>query len=650
MLLMFDSLENPFSNINSEHMRFKALDEMGVLVRPKMVDIGCGLTDRMMGGHVLFEPKPVQMSVIPLRSVLKIILLDCNLFEIVIKYMKQLECSSKICISNFVQSQLWQSKLKDNSQKLILPLFIYFDDFEINNALGSHAGNNKLGAVYASLACLPPEYSSSLENIFLVSLFKSKDRQEYGNHAVFSELISELKFLETTGIDILYNGKINKVFFSLGLILGDNLGLHSMLGFSESFIANFPCRFCKSHKTECQHQVEQIDNNLRNEVNYSNDVAVDDLTLTGIKQLCIFNEINSFHVTKNYAVDIMHDILEGVCKYDIGMMLKTMIYDLNYFTIDILNDRIESFNYGPINIRNIPPLLSNESLRRGIIKMSASEMLCFTKNLALIIGELVPLHSKYWCLYVTLKQIIDILLGKCLKVEDIKLCKVLIKEHHELYIQLFNTHLKPKFHHMIHYPFIMEQCGPLSSLWSMRFESKHKQLKETAKSITSRKNSPYTLALKHQLSLAYRVLSSNNNIIDMQFGHQITLSETTWLEYSKVEFLCSPFEFLEDAIFVSWINFKGTTYNSNNMSILVSLSDNPNILPIFGLIISIFIQADNIPFIICKIYENNYFDEHFQAYNVQLPEKLLCCSVEKLDSVHPTVHCVLSNNLSYIPL
>lgn len=37
----------------------------------------------------------------------------------------------------------------------------------------------------------------------------------------------------------------------------------------------------------------------------------------------------------------MHDILEGVCKYYIGMMLKTIIYDLNYFTIDILNDRID---------------------------------------------------------------------------------------------------------------------------------------------------------------------------------------------------------------------------------------------------------------------------------------------------------------------
>ncbi|CAH1731554.1 unnamed protein product [Aphis gossypii] len=113
----------------------------------------------------------------------------------------------------------------------------------------------------------------------------------------------------------------------------------------------------------------------------------------------------------------------------------------------------------------------------------------------------------------------------------------------------------------------------------------------------------------------------------MQFGRQITLSETTRHEYSKVEFLCSPFEFLENAIFVSWVDFKGTTYNSNNMSVLINFSDNPNILPIFGLILSIFIQTNNIPFFICKIYENKYFDEHFQAYNVQLTEKLICCSV-----------------------
>lgn len=114
------------------------------------------------------------------------------------------------------------------------------------------------------------------------------------------------------------------------------------------------------------------------------------MTLTGIKELCVFNELDSFHVTKNYSFDIMNDILEGVCKYDICMMLKTMIYHLlNYFNIETLNNRIESFNYGPIDFRNRPSLLSPKILKKGIIEMSASEMLCFTKYLTLIIWELV---------------------------------------------------------------------------------------------------------------------------------------------------------------------------------------------------------------------------------------------------------------------
>lgn len=213
ILLMFDQLSNPFSSISSEHLRFKTFDEIGILIRPRLVDIGCRLNDKMKAGRVIFEPKVFQMSFVPLRHVLKTILQDCNLLEVIIKFMNHLESNSNKCVSNFVQCKLWKSKLEKNSQKILLPLFLYFDDFEINNALGSHAGNNKLGAVYASLPCLPPEYSSSLENIFLVCLFKSVDRLEFGNRAIFSELISELNYLEDTGIEILYDGEIKRVFF-----------------------------------------------------------------------------------------------------------------------------------------------------------------------------------------------------------------------------------------------------------------------------------------------------------------------------------------------------------------------------------------------------------------------------------------------------
>lgn len=86
------------------------------------------------------------------------------------------------------------------------------------------------------------------------------------------------------------------------------------------------------------------------------------------------------------------------------------------------------------------------------------------------------------------------------------------------------------------------------------------------------------------------------------------------------------------------------------MSVLISYSDDPNILAMFGLIKFIFILINNNTlFLICNVYENNYFDKHYQAYNVKLTDKLFCCPVENLQCVQPTVHCVLSNGLCYIP-
>lgn len=69
-------------------------------------------------------------------------------------------------------------------KKITLPLFLYYDDFEVNNPLGSHAGAQKL-AVYISMACLPHELSSSLNYIYLLDLFKTDDKVCFGNSIVF---------------------------------------------------------------------------------------------------------------------------------------------------------------------------------------------------------------------------------------------------------------------------------------------------------------------------------------------------------------------------------------------------------------------------------------------------------------------------------
>lgn len=60
---------------------------------------------------------------------------------------------------------------------------------------------------------------------------------------------------------------------------------------------------------------------LRDEENYLQDLLTDNVSATGIKESCVRNQINGFHAVYNYSVDLMHDVLEGVCSYDISNIL-----------------------------------------------------------------------------------------------------------------------------------------------------------------------------------------------------------------------------------------------------------------------------------------------------------------------------------------
>lgn len=56
---------------------------------------------------------------------------------------------------------------------------------------------------------------------------------------------------------------------------------------------------------------------MRSLENYSTDIDIDNFKETGIYRKAILNTINSFHVTNNYCIDIMHDLFEGVSLYNI---------------------------------------------------------------------------------------------------------------------------------------------------------------------------------------------------------------------------------------------------------------------------------------------------------------------------------------------
>ena len=94
------------------------------------------------------------------------------------------------------------------------------------------------------------------------------------------------------------------------LLLGDNKGRNEMCGFSESFSGTRYCRLCTATSFECQAMCEENPLLLRNKENYDKNVESNNI-LSGIKERCIFNSLEDFHVAENKTIDLMHDWFEG---------------------------------------------------------------------------------------------------------------------------------------------------------------------------------------------------------------------------------------------------------------------------------------------------------------------------------------------------
>ena len=75
-------------------------------------------------------------------------------------------------------------------------------------------------------------------------------------------------------------------------------------------------------------------------------------TTYGMVQNSCLNSSRYFHVVDRMSPDNMHDILEGVLRVVLILILKDIIIKKLLLWIQQLNDRIETFCYGPIETSN----------------------------------------------------------------------------------------------------------------------------------------------------------------------------------------------------------------------------------------------------------------------------------------------------------
>lgn len=610
MKLFSASIRNPFENYQTEYRLIKHLEENDLIVSPNHFLINDQIDVVRKNNQTLLDQKKCKGILMPLKFQLKQFLELPNVYDMIMKHMTKLMSEKKI--SNFVNGELWKTKIKNFKNKTVIPYFLFIDDLEVNNPLGSHRGFQKITAIYYSIPVIPPEYISMLENIFLAGLFKAKDCKLHGKDKCFYPLVNEIKELSSSGLTLCINGENKHVYFVLGLIIGDNLGLNDSLGFTNSFNANFFCRFCRRHKSYLSKDLIEYSDFLRDEINYNSDLKLNDLKRTGIVEDSLLNTIDEFHVTKNYAVDIMHDIFEGICHYNLSKIISHFINELHLFTLETLNARIQLFSFGETENGNIPSSINISDLNNHHFNMSAREMWCFFHHLPFIIGDLIPRQNTVWQFFLTMLKLFDLIVLPEFDENTIAVINHQISEMNSLYMRLFNEKLKPKHHFLVHYGTVIKQSGPLKNLSCFRFEAKHHVLKTYANNTTSRINICYSIAIKLQYADAFRKLQSKGfeqRIIFSDFQKVMLNSNDFYKNITETDICFQQHNFI---FTTNEIKVNGTVYKKD---FFITLCTNEmKVFQIDSIIISS--NKSNIYFMLFE-FENENFDEHFEAYIIK---------------------------------
>lgn len=371
------SFENSFIHFNTETKRTKYFHEKWGVVEPIEIILGIRYDTRRNKKTGTYDQVPVKDTFvyIPILETLKFMCRNSN----ICKLLGEVNISKADRYEDFCDGSYFKTHPLFSKQQNALQIQLYYDDFETANPLGSKRGVHKIGALYFVLRNLAPKFNSAVMNIHLVALFHVQDLKKYGFDPILEPLINDIKTLESHGIDLPVSS--DRVYGTICQISGDNLGMHGILGFTESFNGRYFCRLCLIEKADAQSIYSEDDpriilrgrdlfemhlNDLRSDPQASH--------VFGLKRNSTLNSLQFYHVCFNYAFDIMHDILEGVAQFEIKLLFEYL--SENVLSKQDLLSRIYSFDYGYLERKNRPTKLNLEGSGNSIGLNSIQTLSC----------------------------------------------------------------------------------------------------------------------------------------------------------------------------------------------------------------------------------------------------------------------------------
>lgn len=472
----------------------------------------------------------------------------------------------------------------------------YYDDIEVVNPLGSKTCIHKIGAFYFTIQNFPPELNSKLENIFIVSLCYTEDIKKYGMNNVLKPFFDEMKALESDSgiLAVDCNGDEYILRAILTSVSADTLAAHDLFGLMGPG-SDYFCRQCLLYRKDL-HNNNRNDFDLRtrdqHKILLSKIIENPKGKNFGVKSHTILNDFRYFHFTECWTFDIMHDLFEGIIPLVLKLVLAHYVCESKVLSLNILNTRISSFNYGNIESKNKPSSNFSHQLLNGDakLKQKACQNWLLLRAMPFILYDKTnEENEKYFDLLIILGQLVSIV-GLYEFSEGI-LCRLqqLIYQFKDLFRHLFpQRHEINKQHHLEHYVEAIRQVGPLIIYWCMRFEGKHNDLKKQARVCNNFINVIKTLAMRHQFTQCYKMKS--------------------WVEYDDNDLKVSVPKNNGE---IKTIDVKGTEYRLG-MILCYGICDEE---PQFGIILKIHIVPENVVFTL-KLLKNEGFHEYLNAFEV----------------------------------
>ena len=383
-------------------------------------------------------------------------------------------------------------------------IILYQDAFEVANPLGSGKKKHKLLAVYITLGEILPHNRSAIDPVQLVLLCREVDIRHFGQEKVFSTR-DELKEIEESGITLNSGVTLQGAVIA---IVGDNLGSHSIGGFTENFSSskNF-CRYCSIDKESFEREPTKL-GPVRTKETYEN--CVEELSrgqefmIEGVKFDSVFNKLKHFHVCQPGLPPCLgHDLFEGIVSNDLALYIENLVSVGKHFSYTQLNRSISNLKLQGSDASNRPCDVRPKGQKLG---GSAAQNWCLLRLLPILIGDRIknPLEDQVWLLCLKLREIVELICAPKIHANQVAYLNILIREYLDSRVSLFpDKSAKPKHHYLLHYPDLILKFGPLIRLWTLRFESKHTYFKQCARKLRNFKSLGSTLAERHQLLQAY---------------------------------------------------------------------------------------------------------------------------------------------------